>query len=146
MFRVIIAQLRLLDLEMSVSVVPSWFYLALMQNKLLLFFYFKEFPVRPSLAEAAEDMTNLNVARDDIKFDEALSSSIYFLAFDMELANEVTMVNNLFIDSFVSSVEKFADCGFNVADWNSAFAGGIEDLEEQFLSIFMRWGLHSKKY
>ena len=81
-----------------------------MQDILLVSFDLEKFPMGSSLAEAEKSTSNINVATNEVKFDIFLGSSVYFLASEVQLPEEVAVIENLFSDSFLPSIEELSYC------------------------------------
>jgi hypothetical protein len=146
LFRVMIAQLRLLDLQVCKPVVFTRFDFALIENHLLISLDLKEFPVSATLAEAEKGRADTQIAADQVEVDEGLSPSVDLLALEVHFSDEITIVNNLLGDPLLPTVKELPNSCFDSPDRKAARATGVKNLKEEFLSVCIDEELHSKKY
>ena len=119
---------------MGISIVLTFFYFALMKDKLLVSLDFYQLPVCSSFSETEEGSSHVHVAADQVKLDETLGASVYFFALHVHLAYKTSMGYDWFCDSFVPTVEEFSNCSFYSSHLNFASSGDVKNVKEEFLT------------
>ena len=115
---------------MGVPIIFPFFYLTLVKKILLIPANLEEFPACSSLSEAEKSTAHIEIACEKVELQETLGSSVDFLAFEVHLSDELSIIVDLFEDSFFPSVEELPDCAFYPSDGNLVGSRGVINLKE----------------
>ena len=119
---------------MGKPIVLTFFYFALMKDKLLVSLDLYQFPMCSSFSETKERSSYVQIATNQVELDETLGTSVNFFALHVNLSNKTSIGYDWFSDSFVSTVEEFSNCSFYSSHWNFASSSDVENVKEEFLT------------